>query len=206
MDYTIQHQRLATRIEGLNEDKLLELYIGDQKEDIRHELRILNPSSISTTIQMAKQIEAKNRVSRRYSGSSNFRESGRPVDSRDVTRGNDSQQPQKITTQELDARRARGLCYKCNSKWTRGHKCEENKLFIIEDCVEEEEEEEEGMMQLPPIEDDEKQEECPTISIHALAGIAAPQTLKVEGYIKKEKVIILIDSRSTHNFISRKLA
>ena len=110
-----------------------------------------------------------------------------------------------MTTQELDAKRAKGLCYKCNSKWTRGHKCEENKLFIIEDCGEEEGEEgEEDMVQLSPIEDDE--EECPTLSIHALAGISTPQTLKVEGYIKKEKVIILIDSGSTHNFINKKLA
>jgi hypothetical protein len=46
----------------------------------------------------------------------------------------------------------------------------------------------------------------PTISCHALAGISTPQTLKIEGYIKKKKVIVLIDSGSTHNFIHCKLA
>jgi hypothetical protein len=40
-----------------------------------------------------------------------------------------------------------------------------------------------------------------TISCHALDGIITPQTLKIEGYIKKEKVIVLIDYGSTHNFI-----
>jgi hypothetical protein len=39
-----------------------------------------------------------------------------------------------------------------------------------------------------------------------LAGINTPQTLKIEGYIKKKKVIVLIDSGSTHNFIHYKLA
>jgi hypothetical protein len=39
-----------------------------------------------------------------------------------------------------------------------------------------------------------------------LAGISTPQTLKIEGYIKKKKVIVLIDSGSTHNFIHCKLA
>jgi hypothetical protein len=39
-----------------------------------------------------------------------------------------------------------------------------------------------------------------------LAGISTPQTLKIKGYIKKKKVIVLIDSRSTHNFIHYKLA
>ena len=46
----------------------------------------------------------------------------------------------------------------------------------------------------------------PTISCNALARISAPQTLKIEGYIKKKKVIILIDSGSTRNSIHYKLA
>jgi hypothetical protein len=46
----------------------------------------------------------------------------------------------------------------------------------------------------------------PTISCNALAVINTPQTLKIEGYIKNKKVIVLIDSGSTHNFIHYKLA
>ena len=45
-----------------------------------------------------------------------------------------------------------------------------------------------------------------TISCNALAGIATPQTLKIEGHIKKKKAILLIDSGSTHNFIHCKVA
>jgi hypothetical protein len=37
--------------------------------------------------------------------------------------------------------------------------------------------------------------------LNALTGFSAPQTLKLIGYIKHQKVIILIDSGSTHNFI-----
>jgi hypothetical protein len=39
-----------------------------------------------------------------------------------------------------------------------------------------------------------------------LTRISTPQTLKIKGYIKKKKVIVLIDSGSTHNFIHYKLA
>jgi hypothetical protein len=46
----------------------------------------------------------------------------------------------------------------------------------------------------------------PTISCHALDGIRTLQNLKIKGYIKKRKVIVLIDSGSTHNFIHCKLA
>jgi len=44
-----------------------------------------------------------------------------------------------------------------------------------------------------------------TISCNALVRITTPQTLKIEGYIKKKKVIVLIDLGSTHNFIHCKI-
>ena len=46
----------------------------------------------------------------------------------------------------------------------------------------------------------------PTISCNELEGITTPQTLKIEGHIKKKKVIVLIDSGSTHSFIHCKVA
>ena len=44
-----------------------------------------------------------------------------------------------------------------------------------------------------------------TISCNALTGITTPQTLKIQGHIKKKMVIVLIDSSSTHNFIHCKV-
>ena len=46
----------------------------------------------------------------------------------------------------------------------------------------------------------------PTISCNVLAGITTPQTIKIEGKIKKKKVLVLIDSGSTHNFIHCKIS
>jgi hypothetical protein len=46
----------------------------------------------------------------------------------------------------------------------------------------------------------------PVISLNALTGFSAPQTLKLIGYIKHQKVIILIDSGNTHNFIHRRIS
>ena len=44
----------------------------------------------------------------------------------------------------------------------------------------------------------------PTRYCNSLAGITT-QTIKTEGHIKKKKVIVLIDSRSNHNFIHCKI-
>jgi hypothetical protein len=45
----------------------------------------------------------------------------------------------------------------------------------------------------------------PVISLNALIGFSDPQTLKLIGYIKNQKFIILIDSGSTHNFIHHRI-
>ena len=45
-----------------------------------------------------------------------------------------------------------------------------------------------------------------TIYCNALTWITTPQILKIEGNIKKKKVIVLIDLGSTHNFIHCKIA
>jgi len=46
----------------------------------------------------------------------------------------------------------------------------------------------------------------PTISCNGLARIITPQTIKIEGNIKKKKVTMLIDMGSTHYFIHCKIA
>jgi len=51
-----------------------------------------------------------------------------------------------------------------------------------------------------------KEEMNPTIACNALAGITTPQTINIEGHIKKKNLIVLIDSGSTHNFIHYKIA
>jgi hypothetical protein len=44
------------------------------------------------------------------------------------------------------------------------------------------------------------------ISINALTGFSAPQILKLVDYITHRKVIILVDSGNTHNFIHRRIS
>eukprot|EP00253_Pinus_taeda_P019386 PITA_19386 len=111
-------------------------------------------------------------------------------------------QPIRLTPQQLEEKRAKGLCYNCDSKYTEGNKCAEKKLFYI-DCEEEEEKEQESSKEEDILQEQsiDKEEMNPTISCNALAGITTPQTIKIEGQIKKKKVIVLIDSGSTHIII-----
>lgn len=42
----------------------------------------------------------------------------------------------------------------------------------------------------------------PEISLNSVMGLTSPKTLKLEGSIKGEKVVVMIDPGATHNFIS----
>jgi hypothetical protein len=101
--------------------------------------------------------------------------------------------------------------YNCDEKYFSGHKCKEHNLFmaILEDVSEEDveaplvSESPEPTDITPPSEPLEVE---PIISRNSLTGFFAPQTLKLFGYIKDSKVIILVDSCSTHNFIHHHIA
>jgi hypothetical protein len=41
----------------------------------------------------------------------------------------------------------------------------------------------------------------PKISLNAISESLSPRTMRLEGLVKNQRVVILIDSRSTHNFL-----
>ena len=104
-----------------------------------------------------------------------------------------------MTTQQLDERRAQGLWFNYDNKYSKGHKCGENKLFYVE-CDEYKQKEKE------PPQGGELEGINATISCHALAGINIPKNLKIEGYTRNKRVTMLIDSGSSHNFVHYKVA
>jgi hypothetical protein len=46
--------------------------------------------------------------------------------------------------------------------------------------------------------------EEPEISLNAITGTPSPKTMQLIGFLKHHKVIVLIDSGSTHNFVDSK--
>jgi hypothetical protein len=118
---------------------------------------------------------------------------------------------QKLTRAEMVEHQLKCLFYNCDDKYFLGHKCKEKKLFmaISEDISEEDIEiplvykSPETLDIIPPSNPPEVE---PFISFNALTSFSTPQTLKQIGYIKNRKVIIVVDSGSSHNFIDRRIA
>jgi hypothetical protein len=105
----------------------------------------------------------------------------------------------------------KGLCYNCDDKYFPGHKCKAKNLFMaISKDILEDDVETPIVPKSPEITDitppSDPLEVEPIISLNSLTGFSAPQTVKLIGYIKHRKVIILVDSGSTHNFIHHCIA
>jgi hypothetical protein len=106
----------------------------------------------------------------------------------------------------MDECQLKHLCYNCDEKYFPGHKCKEHKLFmVVTKDISEEYVVLSPVEELPPPSDLTPPSDPPyidpMISLNSLNGFSAPQTLKLIGYIKNRKFIILVDSGSTHNFI-----
>nr|KYP66539.1 Retrovirus-related Pol polyprotein from transposon 297 family [Cajanus cajan] len=118
-----------------------------------------------------------------------------------------------ISRKEVSDRIAKGLCRFCGDKWDKNHKmkCKVwgklNAIFsaqeeIAEDIMQDKDCEEEQAIvdrSIAMIQDEEVH-----ISLNALQGIAGGNTLQLKGLIKHQKVPFLMDTGSTHNFISDK--
>jgi hypothetical protein len=118
---------------------------------------------------------------------------------------------QKLTRAEMVERQLKGLFYNCDDKYFPSHKCKEQNLFMaISEDISKEDVETPLVSESPEITDITPPSDPPevesVISLNALIGFSAPQALKLIGYIKHRKVIILVDSGSTHNFIHRCIA
>ena len=118
-----------------------------------------------------------------------------------------------ISRKEVTDNIAKGLCRFCGDKWDKNlrTKCKVwgklNAIFSAQEEIDAK------MMQKNDCEDkqaiidsniDMIQGADVHISLNALQGIASGSTLKLKGLIKKQKVSFLMDTGSTHNFISDK--
>ena len=110
----------------------------------------------------------------------------------------------RLTPDELTSRRERGLCFNCDERYHRGHCCTSRVfLLIVED-------EDPSWPHIDPFDptQDTNSTSNPNpaqISLTSLSGNLAPETLRLTGFLSDHRMILLVDGRSTHNFIQPQL-
>ena len=120
----------------------------------------------------------------------------------------------RLSLEELANHRERGLCFYCDEKYNRGHRCASHFFLLVAD--EDPDDDPLNPNISPPLSPnpprpDNSNNPTPThsqpdppqaqISLHALLGHTAPETLRMTGRISQQPVVILIDGGSTHNFV-----
>jgi hypothetical protein len=120
---------------------------------------------------------------------------------------------QRISTAHMKERRSKGLCYTCDEKWNPSHVCKTPKLYLMQVIegnkgehskeVYFDYEEGEGGEKASLI---ARNSEHPKISLHAISRSPSPNTIRLVGTIRQQRVIILVDSGSTHNFVDPYIA
>jgi hypothetical protein len=112
---------------------------------------------------------------------------------------------EKVTTLK-SYRRAKGLCFKCGEKWNPQHKYLATvSLHAMEQlwqCVTEGAD----LDISNATEDSDSGDELMAISIQALNGIEGSRIVRLRGHMQGKEVFMLVDSGSSHSFISEDMA
>ncbi|KAL4279050.1 hypothetical protein GQ457_03G026640 [Hibiscus cannabinus] len=124
-----------------------------------------------------------------------------PSSSKTPPGGNTKGVGKNLTSAEIDDRKRKGLCFWCAGKYTPGHKCAKSQVFqIVVDGLEDEGE-------LEEFQDCEEVSEVlkpegPILSLQAMWGMSSWETMRLKISIEGHEWVALLDSGSTHNFLS----
>jgi hypothetical protein len=204
-DFIVSFEHLAFRTEGMTNAFFRECFISGLKDEIQAHVLMARPLS---WVEATKKYKEAQQIVSSQNRKPSFIPLSKPIN---PTTPSTPLKIQKLTRDEMAKCQLKGLYYNCDEKYFSGHKCKEKNLFmaISEDILEEDVEtplvpESPEITDITPPSDPPEVE--PIISLNSLTGFSAPQNPQVNRLHQHRKVIILVDSGSTHNFIHRCIA
>lgn len=112
--------------------------------------------------------------------------------------------------QLCEHRRANGLCFKCGDRYSREHRCKSaTQLLTIQVGDYGEVLNDDAVHALDLLDAPAEQDpatECCVLSTHAVAGSESPRTICLHALVGNQVMLLLVDSRSTHSFVSKSFA
>ncbi|KAK9068701.1 hypothetical protein SSX86_012816 [Deinandra increscens subsp. villosa] len=200
-EYRQEFAKRSSRVTNWPEHCLLGVFLNGLKDDLKSDVRIHKPRTVYKAMSIALEFESK--ISHTKSGkiinvSSSVKTESTSAASNTIIPTAAASKPTetRLSDAEKQGRYLRGECYRCGDKYSPGHRCKTGTFKLLEIA----DEGEETAGNEPDCTDEQAK-----ISLHALFGQSSTTTMKLQGILGTTEVLILIDSGSTHNFISDKL-
>ena len=113
-------QRLNIKVNDIIKGHRIDVFIGTLNDNIQHQVRLWELESLEKAFKFASKIERKIMATRKPT-THNYKYGS--VATLILP------QPTRLTPQQLEEKRAKGLCYNYDNKYTKGHKCVDKKLL-----------------------------------------------------------------------------
>ncbi|MCI02373.1 hypothetical protein A2U01_0023405, partial [Trifolium medium] len=230
--YLTEFESLANRIVGLSSPDLLSCFISGLRSELRREVLAQQPTSLNQAAGLARLQEeklqdllrlAKSRPQHPWVPPTPSRPNPSPSSSAPLLPTPPSRPRfRQLSPTEMADRREKGLCFNCDERFSRNHRCKARFLLLIA-------EEDDDSHGLDPEDDDshgldsgelglpdpDPPHEIPDLveefnsaqlSFHALSGVQSAQTIRVLGRVGSHEVRVLVDGGSTLNFIQAQVA
>lgn len=115
----------------------------------------------------------------------------------------------KINFNEINHRKAKGLCFNCNEKFTPSHKCQNRRLLLLqwdeETLDSKEQDSNEFLVELEQNSTDKEESDILKLSLNTMNSVAASGTMRFTGYIKGQAIKVLLVGGSDDNFIQKRM-
>ena len=122
--YQTEFERLSNCVIGLPPEALLNCFLSGLRQDIQQELSILRPHTITHAIGLAKLIEDKSNAQVTTPTCSTLLEA--------PSRSSEALPIKRLSSTDMQKRRAEGLCYNCPEKYHPGHQCNPPKFLLLQ--------------------------------------------------------------------------
>ncbi|CAA0840317.1 Unknown protein, partial [Striga hermonthica] len=199
-DYQKEFERLACRVRGWPESALVGAFVGGLRYDLAAEVRLERQETMHKAMEVARRWEDHLAATRR--GWADFRVPEPRHVSATVGAPSANARPpgtfrppatevKRLTEEEMAQRREKGLCFRCEEKYTPGLRCKQNYLIEFVDSDDEEPVIEEEREVEVEVLDDEAE-----IAVHAMAGTKGPRTMCLPAWVKDQRVTVLVDNGS----------
>ena len=129
-DYQKEFERLSNRVQGWTQKALVSTFMGGLKPKISEEIRLFRPRTLKEAISLARMRNEQLQRQKRLMRPSIFNRSPPPQNFNN--RASPAVPIKRLSWEEMQRRRAQGLYFNCNDKFTAGHKCTKAQLLILE--------------------------------------------------------------------------